>query len=427
LSGLITPSLDEMVHVAKEMQRQNFTIPLMIGGATTSRVHTAVKIEPNYDNETVVYVKDASRAVGVATALLSEAQGKEFRQGITDEYINVRKLHAGKQSRKKFVSLEQARENRTAIDWTGYQPPKPNKPGLTVVDEIALTDLVEFIDWTPFFRAWELAGRYPKILSDDVVGEEATTLFNDAQQLLTQIVDGNQLQAKAVYGFYPARSRDEDIVLFTDESFSDEHMVLHHLRQQNEKPPGKPNQCLSDYIAPESSGLNDYLGAFAVTAGIGLDAIVEKFETDLDDYSAIMTKAIADRLAEAAAEWLHAKIRKEDWGYSGDEKIDNDGLIKESYQGIRPAPGYPACPDHTEKALLWQLIEPEKHIGISITESFAMLPMASVSGFYYSHPEARYFGLGKIERDQVQDYAKRLDQSQSYVERWLAPVLNYDS
>ena len=426
LSGLITPSLDEMVHVAKEMQRQNFNVPLMIGGATTSRVHTAVKIEPNYQNETVVYVKDASRAVGVATALLSEAKGKMFRQGITDEYIQVRKLHAGKQSRKKFVSLEQARANRTVIDWMGYVPPKPEKPGLTVVDDIPLTELVEFIDWTPFFQAWELAGRYPKILSDEVVGEEATKLFADAQQLLTEIVDGQQLQAKAVYGFYPARSRDEDIVLFTDDSYADEHMVFHHLRQQNEKPPGKPNQCLSDYVAPESSGLDDYLGAFAVTAGIGLEKIVEKHETALDDYSAIMAKALADRLAEAAAEWLHAKIRKDDWGYASAEQVDNEGLIKENYQGIRPAPGYPACPDHTEKALLWQLIEPEKHIGITITDSFAMLPMASVSGFYYSHPEARYFGVGKIELDQVQDYAKRLDQSQSYVERWLAPVLNYD-
>ncbi|MCP4077696.1 MAG: methionine synthase [Gammaproteobacteria bacterium] len=426
LSGLITPSLDEMVHVAKEMQRQDFNIPLMIGGATTSRVHTAVKIEPNYQNETVIYVKDASRAVGVATSLLSEAQGKEFRQDISDEYINVRKLHAGKQSRKKFVSLEQARANRTAIDWADYVPPKPEKPGLTVMDDIPLNELVGFIDWTPFFQAWELAGRYPRILSDEIVGEEATKLFEDAQQLLTEIIDGKQLQAKAVYGFYPARSRDEDIVLFTDDSYANEHMVLHHLRQQNEKPPGKPNQCLSDYIAPESSGLDDYLGAFAVTAGIGLDKIVENHETALDDYSAIMAKALADRLAEAAAEWLHAKIRKNDWGYAAAEQIDNEGLIKENYQGIRPAPGYPACPDHTQKALLWQLIEPEKHIGVSITDSFAMLPMASVSGFYYSHPQARYFGLGKIEQDQVQDYAKRLDQSQSYVERWLAPVLNYD-
>ncbi len=426
LSGLITPSLDEMVHVAKEMQRQNFNIPLMIGGATTSRVHTAVKIEPNYANETVVYVKDASRAVGVASALLSETQGKKFRQDVTEEYINVRKQHAGKQSRKKFVTLQQARENRTPVDWSAYQPPKPNNPGLTVIDDIDLNELVTCIDWTPFFQAWELAGRYPRILTDEVVGEEATKLFADAQQLLSEIVDGKLLQAKAVYGFYPARSRDEDIVLYTDDSYSEQRMVLHHLRQQNEKPPGKPNQCLSDYIAPESTGLNDYLGAFAVTAGIGLEKIVEKYESALDDYSAIMAKALADRLAEAAAEWLHAKIRKDDWGYAAQEDMDNEALIKESYRGIRPAPGYPACPDHTEKALLWQLIEPEKHIGISITESFAMLPMASVSGFYYSHPEARYFGVGKIELDQVQSYAQRLDQSQTYVERWLAPVLNYD-
>ncbi len=426
LSGLITPSLDEMVHVAKEMQRQNLTIPLMIGGATTSKVHTAVKVEPNYDNETVVYVKDASRAVGVATALLSNAQGKDFRQKTTDEYIKVREVHAGKQSRKKMLSLEQARANSTVIDWSGYLPPKPKKTGLSVIDDIALNELVEFIDWTPFFHAWELHGRYPQILEDEVVGEEATVLFADAQLLLKQIVDNKLLQAKAVYGFYPAQSRHEDIVLFTDNSYSDELMVLHHLRQQNEKPPGKPNQCLADFIAPESTGLQDHLGAFAVTAGIGLEAIVEKFEAEVDDYSAIIAKALADRFAEAAAEWLHAKIRQDDWGYVSDEKMDNNALIREKYQGIRPAPGYPACPDHTEKALLWQLIEPQKHIGIDITESFAMLPMASVSGFYYSHPESRYFGIGKIEKDQVKDYANRLGQSQSHVERWLAPVLNYD-
>ncbi len=427
LSGLITPSLDEMVHVAKEMKRQGFTIPLMIGGATTSRVHTAVKIEPYYDADTVVYVKDASRAVGVASALLSDNQGDDFRKGIRDEYVQVRELHAGKQSNKKFLTLEKARENRTPIDWSGYQPPKPASTGVSVIDEIDLHELVEYIDWTPFFHAWELAGSYPKILQDEIVGKQAQQLFEDAQGLLTSIVDKGQLGAKAVYGFFPANSRDDDIVLYQSEQRSEEIMVLHHLRQQNQKPPGKANQCLSDFIAPETSGLPDYLGAFAVTAGIGLEKIVKQFETQHDDYNAIMAKALADRLAEAAAEWLHEKIRKQAWGYVSDENLTNSELIKESYQGIRPAPGYPACPDHTEKALLWQLIQPDQHIGITITESYAMLPMASVSGFYYAHPQANYFGIGKIEKDQLLDYAERKAMGQSVMERWLAPVLNYDA
>ncbi len=427
LSGLITPSLDEMVHVAKEMTRQGFDIPLMIGGATTSRVHTAVKIEPNYAADTVVYVKDASRAVGVASALLSDQQGDDFRQEIREEYVKVRELHAGKQSRKKFLKIEQARANKTPIDWNGYQPPKPKVSGVQVIDDIPLTELVEFIDWTPFFQAWELAGRYPRILDDEIVGEEATKLFADAQALLKEIVDNKLLQAKAVYGFYPANSREDDIVLYRDEARTQELMTLHHLRQQNEKPPGKPNQCLADYIAPQDSGLHDYLGAFAVTAGIGLEPIVEKFEARHDDYSSIMAKALADRLAEAAAEWLHHKVRREDWGYAPDEAMENEDLIREKYQGIRPAPGYPACPDHTEKALLWDLIEPDKNIGITITDSYAMLPMASVSGFMYAHPEARYFGVGKIERDQVADYAKRKQASLNTIERWLAPALNYDT
>jgi 5-methyltetrahydrofolate--homocysteine methyltransferase len=427
LSGLITPSLDEMVHVAKEMTRQGFDIPLMIGGATTSRVHTAVKIEPNYDADTVVYVKDASRAVGVASALLSDQQGDDFRRDVREEYVKVRKLHAGKQSRKKFLKIEQARANKTPIEWQGYQPPRPNVSGVQVIDDIPLNELVKFIDWTPFFQAWELAGRYPRILEDDIVGEEATKLFADAQALLKDIVDNKLLQAKAVYAFFPANSREDDIVLYRDDSREQELLTLHHLRQQNEKPPGKPNQCLTDFIAPEETGLHDYLGAFAVTAGIGLDPIVEKFEAQHDDYSSIMAKALADRLAEAAAEWLHRKVRREAWGYAPDEALHNDDLIREKYQGIRPAPGYPACPDHTEKSLLWELIEPDKNIGITITDSYAMLPMASVSGFLYSHPEARYFGVGQIERDQVADYAQRKQESLNYIERWLAPALHYDT
>ncbi len=427
LSGLITPSLDEMVHVAKEMKRQGFSIPLMIGGATTSRVHTAVKIEPHYDADSVVYVKDASRAVGVASALLSDNQGDDFRKGIRDEYVQVRELHAGRQSNKKFLTLAQARENRTPIDWSGYQPPKPASTGVSVIDEIDLHELVEYIDWTPFFHAWELAGSYPKILQDEIVGKEAQQLFEDAQVQLSSIVDQGQLGAKAVYGFFPANSRDDDIVLYQSEQRSEELMVLHHLRQQNQKPPGKANQCLSDFIAPESTGLPDYLGAFAVTAGIGLEKIVEQFEAQHDDYNAIMAKALADRLAEAAAEWLHEKIRKQAWGYANDENLQNSELIRESYQGIRPAPGYPACPDHTEKALLWELIQPDQNIGITITESYAMLPMASVSGFYFAHPQANYFAVGKIEKDQLLDYAERKGMGQSVTERWLAPVLNYDA
>ena len=426
LSGLITPSLDEMVHVAKEMQRQNFSLPLMIGGATTSRVHTAVKIEPHYDNETVIYVKDASRAVGVASTLLSEAKGVEFRQGIKQEYEHVRGQHAGKQSRKKFLTIAQARENKTPVSWSDYEPKKPLQCGITQYSDIELSELVAFIDWTPFFQAWELAGRYPGILKDEVVGEEARKLFADAEAMLKQIVDQKLLKAKGVYGFYPANSRQDDIVLYNSDLRNENLMVLHHLRQQNEKPPGKPNQCLADYIAPEGSGVNDYLGAFAVTAGIGLDKIVEEYEKNLDDYSAIMAKALADRLAEASAEWLHKKIRKQDWGYAENENHNNEDLIRERYQGIRPAPGYPACPDHTEKSQLWDLLRPDNAIGISLTESFAMLPMASVSGFYFAHPDARYFGIGKIEKDQVDDYASRKQQSPELVERWLAPVLNYD-
>ncbi len=426
LSGLITPSLDEMVHVAKEMQRQGFDIPLMIGGATTSRVHTAVKIAPHYD-QPVVYVKDASRAVGVASSLLSDSLRPAFVEELDAEYEQVRQLHAGKRSNKKYLDIEQARANRTPIDWSGYEPPRPRNPGVHQIDEIPLSELVETIDWTPFFHAWELAGSYPRILDDEIVGEEARSLFADAQKMLAEIVSGDQLTARAVYGFFPANSRVDDIVLYEDEGRTRELLTLHHLRQQNQKPPGKPNQCLADFIAPEETGLEDWIGAFAVTAGIGLDELVQRHEAAHDDYSAIMAKALADRLAEAAAEWLHRRIRREDWGYAPDEDLDNQDLIRERYRGIRPAPGYPACPDHTEKASLWRLIEPDRRIGIEITDSFAMLPMASVSGFLFAHPEARYFGIGKINLDQVKDYARRKGKPLSWVERWLAPVLNYDS
>jgi len=429
LSGLITPSLDEMVHIAKEMKRQGFELPLMIGGATTSRVHTAVKIAPNYE-DICIYVKDASRAVGIASSLLSETRKIALRNEIVEEYKTVRQQHAGRKSRKRFLTIEQARANRTPIDWLDYQPPKPKHLGVQVIDDIPLNELEPFIDWTPFFQAWELAGRYPKILRDPVVGEEAVKLFADAQALLRDIVDNKKLRARAVYGLYAANSVEDDIQIYDNGCKEKPLTTLHHLRQQNEKPPGKPNQSLADFIAPQNSGLDDYLGAFAVTAGEGVDKMVEHYESELDDYSAILVKAIADRLAEAATEWLHAKIRQHDWGYVRHEALSNEELIRERYQGIRPAPGYPACPDHTEKAILWDLIKPDKNIDISLTESFAMLPMASVSGFYFSHPEARYFGIGKIETDQLVDYAKRKSRdlgAQETVEkyqRWLAPVLN---
>lgn len=426
LSGLITPSLDEMVHVSKEMKRQGFELPLLIGGATTSRVHTAVKISPHYEHP-VIYVKDASRAVGVASNLLSATLRNDFVNGINDEYAMVRKLHAGKQSSKRFLTLEKAQQNKTNIEWQGYTPPVPNKLGLNIVEDIPLVELQNYIDWTPFFHAWELAGSYPKILSDEIVGEEATTLFADAQKLLKEIVDNKKLKAQAVIGLYPANSVGDDIQLYEDEQREQVKMTLHHLRQQNEKPPGKPNQCLSDYIAPKETGLKDYIGAFAVTAGIGVDEMVKEYEANIDDYNAIMVKAIADRFAEAAAEWLHKQVRTDYWGYAKGEQLENQDLIKERYDGIRPAPGYPACPDHTEKALMWELIKPDTHAGMSITESFAMLPMASVSGFYYSHPESKYFGLGKVNKDQVEDYANRKGEMLSVMERWLAPNLNYDS
>lgn len=426
LSGLITPSLDEMVHVAKEMQRQGFDIPLLIGGATTSRIHTAVKISPHYADPSI-YVKDASRAVGVASNLLSATLKNGFVQGIKDEYATLRKQHAGRQSSKRFLTHAKAQANKTKVEWKGYVPPVPNKMGLSIIEDIPLSVLEGYIDWTPFFHVWELAGSYPKILKDDIVGEEATSVFNDAQDILRDIVDNKKLKAQAVLGLYPANSDGDDIILYSDEHREDVKMTLHHLRQQNEKPPGKPNQCLSDYIAPAETGLKDYLGVFAVTAGLGVDAMVKEYEANNDDYNAIMVKAIADRLAEAAAEWLHQQVRINYWGYGLDEQLDNNDLIKERYAGIRPAPGYPACPDHTEKALMWDLIEPDKNAGITITESFAMLPMASVCGFYYSHPESRYFGLGKVNKGQVENYAQRKDESLSVMQRWLAPNLNYDS
>jgi 5-methyltetrahydrofolate--homocysteine methyltransferase len=426
LSGLITPSLDEMVHVAKEMERLGFEIPVMIGGATTSLIHTAVKIEQNYHGCTV-YVKDASRAVGVAQSLVGKETRDDFIAKVKADYADKRARHKGRKNTRRQLSITEARANKTKIDWLAYQPTQPKQLGIQTLDDYPLSDLVDRIDWTPFFQSWELYGKYPRILEDEVVGEHATNLFRDAKAMLTKIIDEKWLTARAVFGMFPANSvNDDDIEVYTDETRQTVLMTLHSLRQQTERPPGRPNAALADFIAPKDSGVKDYIGSFAVTAGIGIDEHVARFENDHDDYQSIMLKALADRLAEAFAERLHELVRKDFWGYVPEESLDNDALIDEKYQGIRPAPGYPACPDHTEKALLWDLLEPEKNAGMTITESFAMLPTAAVSGFYFAHPESRYFGLGKIDQDQVEDYAQRKGWDLATAERWLGPALSYD-
>lgn len=426
LSGLITPSLDEMVHVAKEMQRQEFNLPLMIGGATTSRAHTAVKIDLGYDHP-VVHVKDASRAVGVSTKLISAEMKTDFVKEISAEYDTVRKRHAGKQQKIKWLSIEDARENRMPIDWDNHTPTKPKQLGITVFDNYPLEELAAGVDWTPFFIAWELAGKYPRILNDEVVGEEATRLFEDAKAMLEKIVSEKWFSAKGVFGLFPANSiGHDDIDVYVDNNREGLLTTIHSLRQQTQKPPGQPNFALADFIAPKETGVEDYFGAFAVATGFGMEDKIKAFEADHDDYSAIMLKALADRLAEAFAERLHERVRKEFWGYASDEVLSNEDLINESYQGIRPAPGYPACPDHTEKGLLWELLKVKEKTGIEITESFAMYPTAAVSGWYFSHPNSRYFGLGKVNKDQIIDYAHRKSMDARQVERWLSPNLGYD-
>jgi len=426
LSGLITPSLEEMAHVAKEMERQGFKIPLLIGGATTSRVHTAVKIAPNYPSGQTVYVVDASRAVGVCSNLLSDTLRDEYVAGIKAEYAEVRAKHEGKQSKASYVPLAEARAHGLQADWKNYTPPKPKLLGVQKLENYPLQALVEFIDWSPFFQAWELAGRYPKILQDEVVGDEARKLFADAQAMLQQIVKEKWLGANAVFGLFPANTvNSDDIEIYTDETRSKVAMTWHNLRQQTKKPADIPNYCLADFIAPKDSGVADYIGGFAVTTGIGIDARVAEFEKHNDDYSAILLKSLADRLAEAFAEHLHLRVRREFWGYAADEALDNDAMIAEKYRGIRPAPGYPACPEHSEKGPLFELLQAPKNAGITITESFAMLPTAAVSGFYFSHPQAQYFATGKVDRDQVADYAKRKGWTVEEAERWLAPVLSY--
>lgn len=448
LSGLITPSLDEMVNVAKEMERQGFEVPLLIGGATTSKIHTAVKIEPQYHGA-VVYVADASRAVGVAGSLLSKDTKAGYIKDIKDDYEAMRVKRASNRREKKSASLAEARVNKVPSDWDNYTQIKPvifENPNSTDTalnnykvesldnggivlqfDDYPLDDLMERIDWTPFFRSWELAGRYPKILKDEVVGEAATKLFEDAKVMLKQIVDEKWVQAKAVVGFFPANSTETDSInLYTDESRKDVHTTLHHLRQQMDRNGQQPNFCLSDFVAPEGSGVEDWMGAFAVTAGVGIEEHLKRFRADHDDYNAILLEALCDRLAEGMAERLHERVRKEFWGYGADETLSNEAIISEKYQGIRPAPGYPACPEHSEKGKLWELLQPEERIGMKLTESFAMWPAASVSGWYFNHPNSRYFGTGKVQRDQVDDYAKRKGWTTDEAEKWLGPVLGYD-
>jgi len=426
LSGLITPSLDEMVHVASELQRQGINLPLLIGGATTSKAHTSVKIEPCYQDEATVYVSDASRAVGVATKLMSDELKGEFCSDLRVEYEKIRVRNKNRRPKGNTLRYIDAVDNRPPIQWQDYEPVAPSFLGVKVLDNYPLEELVDYIDWTPFFITWELAGKYPKILEDSVVGEAATNLFSDAQAMLKRIIDEKLIKANAVIGFWPANSVDhDDIQLFEDDDRSEKSSLLHHLRQQTDKPNEKPNFCLADYVAPIETGIKDYIGGFVVTAGHGVNALASEFEADNDDYNSILLKALADRLAEALAERMHERVRKEFWGYAADETFDNAALIKESYQGIRPAPGYPACPDHTEKATLFKLLDATQKISVDLTESFAMTPAAAVSGFYFAHPDSQYFGLGKIDRDQVELYAERKGMTMDVAERWLSPALSY--
>jgi 5-methyltetrahydrofolate--homocysteine methyltransferase len=425
LSGLITPSLEEMAHVAREMQREGLSIPLLIGGATTSKAHTAVKIAPGYDSPTV-WVKDASRAVGIAQKLASKNRVCDFAAKIRTEYESIRATQAGKRSRARLLSLAQARANKTSIDWTKDVPQAPNQPGIVAFDPYPLEEIRRYIDWTPFFHVWELKGRYPAILDEPGTGTEARKLLEDAKSLLNQAIAESWLTARGVVGLFPANGTGDDIEVYRDTNRSETLATLRFLRQQDKKPPGRSNRCLSDFVAPREVGTIDHIGFFAVTAGIGTDQKVAVLKGAHDDYQAIMLKALADRLAEAFAERMHERVRKELWGYAASEDLDNQALIREQYQGIRPAPGYPACPDHTEKDTIWKLLDVPRRVGIWLSETFAMLPSASVSGIYFAHPEAQYFAVGKVNRDQIEDYARRKGIAVDEAERWLAPNLGYD-
>ena len=423
LSGLITPSLDEMVYLAKEMDKLNIKIPVMIGGATTSRAHTAVKIAPEY-KETVVHVNDASRAVTVATNLLQPDTKATYAKSLREEYDTLREGYLNRSREKNFLSIEEARKNKFKIDWHNYEPIKPNFIGTKTI-EVELSELVDFIDWTPFFQSWELYGKYPAILTDEIVGEQATNLFEDAQKMLSQIVSEKWFTAKGILGIFPANTiNDDDIIIgSTDVACNVSSTMFLTLRQQSQKTVGAPNIALADFIAPKEIGKQDYIGCFCVSTGFGVDEKASEFEKQLDDYNSILVKAIGDRLAEAFAEYLHLKVRKEIWGYASDEVLSNDELIKEQYKGIRPAPGYPACPDHLEKPTIWKLLNVEQEIGVKLTESMAMWPASSVSGYYFANPETKYFGLGKIKKDQLGDYAKRRNISVEQAEKWLSPNL----
>ncbi|MBM3545005.1 MAG: methionine synthase [Alphaproteobacteria bacterium] len=426
LSGLITPSLDEMCHVAAEMEREGFDLPLLIGGATTSRVHTAVKISPNYHRSQAIYVTDASRAVGVVSGLMSPQERPKAIAKVREEYRSMAESYARGQAEKARTAIADARANKLKFDWANYTPPKPTFLGTRTFRAYDLAELSRYIDWTPFFHAWELKGTYPRILEDDKYGEASRQLFEDAQAMLSQLIKEKWLTANAVVGFWPANSVGDDIELYADESRKKAIATLHTLRQQMARDGGRANLALADFIAPKDSGLADYVGGFAVTAGIGEEDVARRFERANDDYSKIMVKALADRLAEAFAEALHEKVRRELWAYAPDEKLGNEELIAETYAGIRPAPGYPAQPDHTEKGTLFRLLDAEKATGVKLTESYAMWPAAAVSGLYFSHPDSAYFGIGKIGRDQVEDYAVRKGWVIEEAERWLAPILNYD-
>lgn len=424
LSGLITPSLDEMVHVANEMERQGFDIPLLIGGATTSKIHTAVKIEPAYTRAATVHVLDASRSVTVVESLLGRRK-EAFVADLKTEYTILRERHERSREAKNYLSIADARKNKYNTDWATAPITRPQKLGITVFEAYDLEEISRYIDWTPFFQTWELAGRFPAILDDEVVGAAATSLYADAQAMLGKIITEKWLSANGVIGLFPANSLGDDIEVYADESRSSLLATSRSLRQQNQKAPGQPNFALADFVAPKESGRIDYMGAFAVSAGMGIEPHLERFAAAHDDYSSIMLKALADRLAEAFAELLHARVRREFWGYAAEENLDNDALIAEKYTGIRPAPGYPACPDHTEKTTLFNLLNVSKNTGITLTESLAMYPTAAVSGWYFAHPEAKYFGLGKISKDQVEDYATRKNIEMTEAERWLRPVLGY--
>ena len=422
LSGLITPSLDEMVFIAKEMNRIGLKIPLLIGGATTSKAHTAVKIAPQ-GNGPIIHVNDASRAVTVVNNLLSEDKSKTYTAEIAAEYQSFRERFLDRTSSKSYLDLASARKRKYSIDWEGFHPVVPNHLGLTSLQDQDLETLVPFIDWSPFFRSWDLHGKYPHILNDEVVGQEATSLFIDAQNMLRKIINEKWLVAKAHFGLFPANSKGDDIIVYDHNDFEKERYRLITLRQQLQKREGQPNLALADFVAPQSKAVKDYIGTFCVSTGFGVREIAERFEKENDDYNSIMIKALADRLAEAFAEYLHKEVRTQYWGYAPEENLTNEELIKEAYKGIRPAPGYPACPDHLEKETLWEMMEVEEHIGVKLTESYAMWPAASVSGYYFAHPEAKYFGLGKIKEDQLLDYSKRRNITIDEARKWLNPIL----